>query len=297
MSGAPTFETGTRLDAVARDAGHSARAAVDACGVSIREVEQPRDLEEVSQLLSVVWNREVASRQITPELLRALTTTGNYVAGAFADGLMIGAAVAFFASPPLNSMHSHITGVADGDKARGVGYALKLHQRAWALVRGIETITWTFDPLVRRNAYFNVAKLGAGAVEYLPNFYGEMRDLINAGDQSDRLLVEWDLRSPGVVSVCDQGGAAPSWDGEAVAAVLRVGAGERPSPAAWDGSRATVAVPADIEAMRLAAPELAREWRLALRDVLGAAMANGARLVGFRREDGYMLEIGAERAR
>ena len=79
---------------------------------------------------------------------------------------------------------------------RNVGYALKLHQRAWALQRGIATITWTFDPLVRRNAYFNLAKLGVRATRYLPNFYGAMQDPINAGDDTDRLLVDWDLASP-----------------------------------------------------------------------------------------------------
>ncbi len=56
---------------------------------------------------------------------------------------------------------------------------MKLHQRAWAIARGIPVIEWTFDPLVARNAYFNIRKLGAMPVEYLPNFYGIMGDGIN----------------------------------------------------------------------------------------------------------------------
>ena len=74
-----------------------------------------------------------------------------------------------------------------------MGFALKLHQRAWALSRDVTTITWTFDPLVCRNAYFNVAKLAATPAEYLPDFYGEMDDVINGSDDSDRLLVHWPL--------------------------------------------------------------------------------------------------------
>ena len=57
--------------------------------------------------------------------------------------------------------------------------------------------TWTFDPLVRANARFNLVKLGAVAVAYLTDFYGEMQDGINAGDRSDRCAVKWELDDPG----------------------------------------------------------------------------------------------------
>ena len=52
---------------------------------------------------------------------------------------------------------------------------------------------WTFDPLVARNAWFNLGKLGAVADAFGRAFYGEMTDEINAGDRSDRLVVRWDL--------------------------------------------------------------------------------------------------------
>ena len=65
-----------------------------------------------------------------------------------------------------------------------VGHALKMHQRRWALERGLSTITWTFDPLVARNAYFNLAKLGATPVHYYEDFYGELGDELG-GDAPD----------------------------------------------------------------------------------------------------------------
>jgi predicted GNAT superfamily acetyltransferase len=109
---------------------------------------------------------------------------------------MIGACAAFPAAD--GGLHSDITGVA----ARGIGagFAIKRRQRAWALARGITTITWTFDQLVRRNAYFNLARLAARATEYMPDFYGEMPDELNAGDPSDRLLLSWDLATPEVAA-------------------------------------------------------------------------------------------------
>ena len=80
-------------------------------------------------------------------------------------------------------------------RCAGVGFELKQHQRRWCLERGVKTIEWTTDPLVRRNAYFNLTKLGARASDYLVNFYGAMTDGLNAGEESDRLLISWELES------------------------------------------------------------------------------------------------------
>jgi predicted GNAT superfamily acetyltransferase len=279
-------------DSILQDAVRVAQAAAQRARVEIREIEQLHELEEVTSLLSDLWNRDAEGQPLTTSLVRAMSTTGNYVAGSFLDGRLIGAAIAFFTSPPLAGIHSHITGVDGSAPVRGVGYALKLHQRAWALQRGISTITWTFDPLVRRNAHFNITKLGARAVEYLPNFYGRMSDGINVGEESDRLLIEWELLAPAVVSACENGRAATAHaDGApSVATVLRVAADGGPSPGRWDGPLAVLAVPADVEQMRVHAPGQAHEWRVALRDLLGAAMADGARVVGFLQTEGYLVD-------
>jgi hypothetical protein len=73
-------------------------------------------------------------------------------------------------------------------------------ERAWAIHEGIVEIHWTYDPLVRRNAYFNLHKLGAVPSAYLPDFYGPLPDGINAGDKSDRLYLRWSLASPRAVA-------------------------------------------------------------------------------------------------
>ena len=79
--------------------------------------------------------------------------------------------------------------------SHGVGFALKQHQRAWGLDRDLSEMTWTFDPLVSRNARFNLTKLGAHASEYAVDFYGPMMGEMNANDQSDRLVAVWPLTS------------------------------------------------------------------------------------------------------
>jgi len=244
----------------------------------IRELTDLAELEAVSALLDEIWRPRPGESTAAVELLRAMSKAGNYVAGAYDGDRLVGAGVAFFGPPAQRTVHSHIVGVSPA--TRGLGYALKMHQRAWALEHGATTIGWTFDPLVSRNAYFNLAKLGALPVEYLPNFYGGMRDEINAGDESDRLLVHWDLSAPVGGRPIDTTGAVfgldRSLDG-------------RPVPGSTDAETVLVAVPADVEKLRLADPAAAREWRHAVRSVLQPLLAGGARVAGFDRKGWYIV--------
>ncbi|MYW03608.1 GNAT family N-acetyltransferase, partial [Streptomyces sp. SID3343] len=163
----------------------------------MRELHELDELQAVADLFVDIWGPSPGNDPINVEQMRALSHAGNYVAGAYADGRLVGATVAFFGAPAGETLHSHITGARAGHAA---GFALKLHQREWALARGLKRITWTYDPLIRRNAYFNLAKLGGLPIEYLPTFYGTVDDAINGGDDTDRVLVEWDLSHPDVVA-------------------------------------------------------------------------------------------------
>ena len=180
------------------DADRDSVGAAAAAGVQLRELSALDELDQVYRLYDAIWRPDPNNPPVTTELLRALTKAGNYVGGAYDGDELIGACVGFFEAPAAVAMHSHVAGVSAAARGRNVGFALKLHQRAWALRRGVTAISWTFDPLIRRNAYFNVVKLGARPTEYLPNFYGQMEDGINDGDDTDRLLVRWQLDAPEV---------------------------------------------------------------------------------------------------
>jgi predicted GNAT superfamily acetyltransferase len=195
-------------------------------------------------------------------------------------------------------MHSHIAGVSARLPGRHVGFALKLHQRAWAMSRGVTVITWTFDPLVCRNAYFNIGKLAASAVEYLPDFYGAMDDEINSGDDTDRLLVHWPLADDPVVRAARGVGIAADAAGlraAGAAVALDAGPGGRPAPGLAGGEAPTilVRVPQDIETTRRDDGHAARLWRRAVRDVLGGLMADGGQVTGFDRSGWYVVRRGA----
>lgn len=222
------------------------------------------------------------------ELMRMLAFSGSYVAGAYRDGDLVGVAVAVLGEHlpghgPTH-LHSHVAGVAPEAQGSDIGFALKLHQRAWALARDIGVVTWTFDPLVARNAYFNLSKLGAHATRYLVDFYGEMVDGINAGQGSDRLLVEWQLDAPAVAAAAH--GKPAVVDGADRALLDQQ---LRASMPAGDGPL-LCAVPDDIEGLRRREPERALAWRHAVRRALSGALDRGYRITGFARPGGYVLE-------
>ncbi|MEU6001372.1 GNAT family N-acetyltransferase [Streptomyces sp. NPDC047197] len=274
--------------AVAVEAVAAAESAARSARVSVRQLADLAHLEAVESLYEGIWRPDGKAPPVTTELLRALTKAGSYVGGAFDGGELVGACIGFFSPPAEAALHSHIAGVAAGMRGRNVGYALKLHQRAWALRHQVAEISWTFDPLVRRNAYFNLGKLAAAPTEYLPNFYGPMNDGINGSDDTDRLLVTWRLAAPEAVLACAGQRPAPRTAGAVTG--LGVSPEDRPVLGTLEGPAVLVAVPGDIEKLRATDPALAAVWRAALRDVLGGLLADGARITGFDRAGRYIVE-------
>jgi predicted GNAT superfamily acetyltransferase len=275
-----------------------AEAAAARSGVNVRIVHDLADVSAIVRLLHGIWRPDASNPLVTVELLRALAHSGNYVSGAFDGDRLVGACVGFLAAPPGIALHSHVAGVSADVRGRGVGTALKLHQRAWAVEQGLTTITWTADPLVRRNAYFNLAKLRARPVEYLIDFYGEIGDAVNAGHGTDRLLLRWDITS-GLVDDAVNGFSADFESGMLVAdgavSALTVSAAGHPVVGELGaGAVRLVRVPADIEAIRQVDPDLAREWRTAVRQVLGQLLGGGSRVTGFTRDGCYVVEGGRQ---
>ncbi len=229
---------------------------VDPDRVQIRLLTTLPELTAVNDVFAEVWG--AGAPHIPLDLLRAISHADGYVAGAFDGDQMVGGSFGFLAMHHDEvTLHSHVTGVVSAARGLHVGTAIKQHQWAWARERGIAAITWTFDPLVRRNAWFNLGRLGARPVDYLVDFYGDLGDDINAGDESDRLLARWDTADPA----------------------------ENPRPPT---GFQTVATPEDIESLRRTDPAAAMIWRHRMRDDLLDA-ARQRRVVGFTREGDYLI--------
>ena len=262
----------------------------------ISELRDLEDIRALERLFAEVWGRP-GEPPIESDVLMALAHSGNYVVGVHVDGLLVGGLVGWLGGSPRDELHlhSHILGVVAGLQVSGLGFELKQHQRMWCLDRGVKSVEWTFDPLVRRNAYFNLNKLGAEAREYLVNFYGEMSDGINVGEESDRLLMSWRLDS----RMAQEAAAGRPHDPASedlqrwkVDALLTVGSNGEPMIGASTARVVTCQVPDDIVALRRDDPALARAWRLAVRDALKAAFDSGYRISGVTRTGWYVLDRG-----
>ncbi len=248
-------------------AAKSADRAATRSGVIIRPLTELDEFAACDEVFSEIWGRDEGS-PMPVNLLRALSSAGSYVVGAYEGAELLGGCVGFWAAPDRPALHSHIAGVSAAARGRDLGFALKLHQRAWALRCGVPVINWTFDPLIARNAHFNLRKLGGRAVKYAVNYYGEMPDAINAGDETDRMLLSWELDSASTRAACDGAPAPPPPAGEIV----------------------LVEVPPDIEALRRTDPGRAAAWRPAVRDQLVGLLGHGGVIIDFdRRLGGYLV--------
>ncbi|GAB3921495.1 hypothetical protein GCM10029976_008620 [Kribbella albertanoniae] len=273
-------------DGWVQDAAALAYDAAARAGVRIEPATTYADCAAASRLFDEVWHDSETS-VLTPGALTALAHSGNYVALVRVGDRVVGAAAGFFSPPRAQTLHSHIAGMLPELRGRGAGIALKLHQRHWALEVGATNITWTFDPLVARNAYLNVHRLGAAIDCYFENFYGDMGDALNGHDDSDRALANWNLLHPYP--------PRPTVLTQEPVDVLR-NDGDQPHvqlPATGDGPL-TLQIPTDIEGLRRTNPTAASAWRAGLREALTWALADGWRVVDVRRDGCYLLERPAE---
>lgn len=251
--------------------------------ITVREIDSLADLACAVQLYNEVFEPdEGLGSTVTVEFLKVLSKSGNYVGAAFIDNDMVGMSAGMFGEPAAASFHSHVTAIRSSSRGKNVGRVLKKAQAEWVRARGVSTITWTFDPLVRRNAHFNLRVLGARVTQYLENFYGPIEDKVNGGDDSDRLMVAWNGEFADPIGL-SSGGEVP--------VILHQTVHGAPASVASGARLVLIQVPADIEAIRLTDPELAQSWRYAVRRALIAELGAGARVVGFT-EGGYMLERG-----
>ena len=266
----------------------AARAAEDSRMSMVAEHEMT-PLKDVADLLISIWGTSQHGAPIPADLLRSIGHAGCNVSTAYdASGVLAGAAVGIV-SPDRDSVYSLIAGVRRGLADAGVGFALKQHQRAWALARGLTTMEWTFDPLVSRNARFNLTKLGATTLEYIPNFYGVMEDTINANDESDRLVAVWSLASDRAVDCSEnrqEKVALPEFTTDDVLAVGPDGAPVLISAGGFRWCR----VPADIVALRAVDSAGAAAWRHDIRTILTDAFEGGWVATGMTRTGWYRLD-------
>ena len=232
--------------------------------IQVRKLETLTDQTLGRDIFDKTWAMD-SGTEITPNLLQAMVHSGAYLSGAFIDKKCVGAAFAFPATTKGLHLHSHMTAVLDKYRDQGIGYALKIDQWHWAKKNNYAEITWTFDPLVARNAKLNLIKLGVDISAYYPNFYGDMPDALNAGDESDRVMASWKVvgEQPLAKSIITN----PS------------------------GSDRLIKIPEDIVAIRSEDISESLKWRRKVRDEFMWAFEKGGKVVGFSANNEYVVRI------
>ena len=264
----------------------------------IRLLETPQDMTAVEAVQRLVWPGSETD-VIPAHMLLAAVHNGGLVLGAFAEDNLVGGVFGFpgiYSTPdgPRLKHHSHILGVLPDWKGKGIGFALKRAQ--WQMIRkqGLDRITWTYDPLLSRNAHLNISRLGAVCNTYLRSEYGEMRDGLNAGLPSDRFQVDWWLNTKRVerrlsrrsrpVLTLDHYRAA-----EAILFEAHTHRGLALCPpkkrCALTGTLVLIEIPSDFPALKTADLSLARDWRFYAREVFEDAFTTGYMVTDFVHED------------
>jgi predicted GNAT superfamily acetyltransferase len=272
----------------------------------IRILEKPEEMFAVEDLQGIIWPGD--AREIVPShLLLSAVSSGGLVIGAYnteaPQGTLVGFVFGYpglYTTPdgPRPKHSSHMMGVHPDHRNQGLGFTLKRAQ--WQMVRtqGLDRITWTYDPLLSRNAHLNITRLGAVCNTYYKEFYGEMRDGLNVGLPSDRFQVDWWVNSERVVHRLSRQ-ARRKLDlahflaaGTELLNPTRVNDRGLPMPTVEEGTAlekaipedeqiVLVEIPADYQHMRTADPGLALEWRIHSRGLLSGLFARGYLVTDF----------------
>jgi len=233
-------------------------------GILINNLVTVEQQNDARVIFDKTWEMTCGT-EITPNLLQAMVHSGAYLSGAFIENKIVGAAFAFPATNNGLHLHSHMTAVLDDYRDKGVGYALKIDQWNWAKKHKYSHLSWTFDPLVRRNAKLNIVKLGVDISAYYPNFYGAMPDALNAGDESDRLIVSWstEIDAPKAKELITN-----------------------PKP-----DDILIEIPEDIVVIRSENQSESMKWRRQVREQFLSAFDKNGKVVGFSANNEYVVRI------
>jgi len=285
---------------------------INGASISIRPLKEWHEYLAAEELQRIVWQMPDWRDVVPANLLIAAHKNGGIALGAFdANDRLTGFAFSFLGTAEQSGKRilkhcSHMLAVLPAYQGQKIGARLKFKQRELVLAQDIALMTWTYDPLLALNANLNLARLGAIARHYIVNAYGDMTDALNAGLPSDRFEVEWWLNSPRVIeciahperNAVESKGAQSAErqpKGESKDAlprdwhtlvqagaqgVLRIEFDARGLPRIARvneprGDPLLAEIPADLNAIRAAAPDLALDWRLRTRDLFQRVFAGG----------------------
>lgn len=256
----------------------------DPAPASVRSLSAQSEYEQAVALQEQIWGADV--RETVPAcILQISQEVGGIAEGAFApDGRLVGFVFGLTGLRDGILAHwSHILAVEESWRDKGIGRQLKKHQRNVLLEIGVERMYWTFDPLESRNAHLNLNILGVSVESYVPHFYGKVP--VAATDTvigTDRFVVRWDLAGQSMKPACSslQLAEIPS-----VTLSSEPGTSDQQvEPIAGAANVVRVEAPDEIQTLKRADPDSARQWRKMTRRAFVNYLDAGYTVAEFRPE-------------
>ncbi len=270
------------------------------------DVEPLRTLDDLSaceRLQRRLLGEHAGAALLGVPALRVIAESGGLLLGVRENGVgrdLLGVVVDLSTTwEGFAALFSHLFGVSAEARNGGIGFALRAAERQYALAAGVELVRAWVDPLRSSESHVLLNKLGAIGTRYERSVFGELPDLVHRGLATDRVCIEWWLRSPRTVALLDEGhGASHLRAGlheMAVATRTTSGtAGQRTLVdvhADVDAANVLVEIPVDIEVLRDEDPAEARRWRLGTRELFERLLATGYLLVGLVHEGGRSFQL------
>jgi predicted GNAT superfamily acetyltransferase len=265
-------------------ASGTAAAAASGDGISIRRVRSNEEYDACVRMQHAIWGEDF-TEAVPATILKVTQQIGGVTAGAFdPSGRLLGFVFGMIGSMDGELVHwSDMLAVHPDARNKGLGRRLKLFQRELLRPLGVERMFWTYDPLVAKNAFLNIVRLGARPTEYVIDMYGsDTHSALHSGLGTDRFIVAWDLTKDGGANT-QSGTELESAVREApIANALAFGDG-RAGPAAQlpDADVVRVEVPADIDAVVARDLSIAAALRESTRRIFTHYMDRNYRVSGF----------------
>lgn len=258
--------------------------------IQIQPLELTQQFQACEEIQLEIWGKLAVSA----ELLKVTQEHGGAVLGALAGGQVCGFIYAFLARYHKRLVHwSHLMAVREDRRDCGLGYQMKRAHRRIALMQGLRSICWTFDPLQSRNAALNISKLRADIEEYSADCYGEFASIIEKGLPSDRFIANWRIGTARVEKRLQTRAtprAVPSLPHINETSLNHHGFPEnRRINKHFSERRLLLEIPACTDRMRRDAVELAYRWRIETRAIFQQYFRAGYRVTDFvsGRGSGY----------
>jgi len=253
--------------------------------IDYRFLHNTEELTQFVDLQCVIW--DMSDRNAVPSnIIHAMIIAGGVAIGAYEREKLIGMSMSLpYFKGRVVALWSHMTGVHPAYQSHHIGFKLKQMQREWAIENGYKQIRWTFDPLQRGNANFNMALLGATANVYHINLYGNQLGNLNAGVPTDRVEVMWQIDDPRVVRLATKQEPAPvttSFPEENFIISIKDGKVITTQPETIDPFQwYFVEIPRDVNKLKQTDLQFVREWQSEIRTIFHYMFENNCGLVDF----------------